>query len=88
MAYDIVHTILDLVIFLFFKLSKKQSTMDEMEIHVHRWCFRTTTQLHSKGMIYSQTGYTRYIPGIYHIYTTHIPCKTHLLELRLHFQKA
>ena len=33
------------------------------------WHFRTTTQLHSKGMIYCRTGYTRYIPGIYQVYT-------------------
>ena len=39
------------------------------------WSFRTTTRLHSKGMIYCQTGYTRYISGIYHVYTMHIPCE-------------
>ncbi len=40
--------------------------------------FRTTTGQHSKGMIYCQTGYTRYIHGIYHVYTAHIPCDGHL----------
>jgi hypothetical protein len=42
------------------------------------WRFRTTTRSHSKGMIYCQTGYTRYIYGIYHVYAMHIPCDGHL----------
>ncbi len=33
--------------------------------------------MHSKGMIYCQTGYARYIPGICHVYTMHIPCEGH-----------
>jgi hypothetical protein len=43
------------------------------------WRFRITTWLHWKGMIYCQTGYTRYIPGICHVYTMHIPCEGHFL---------
>ncbi len=45
------------------KLSKNQSMLDELEIHLYAaWRFRTTTRLHSKGMINCQTGYTRYTP--------------------------
>jgi hypothetical protein len=29
-------------------------------------------------MIYCQTGHTRYIPCIYHVYAMHIPCEGHL----------
>jgi hypothetical protein len=32
-------------------------------------------------MIYCQTGYTRYIPGIYQVYTMHILCEGHLRAL-------
>jgi hypothetical protein len=32
-------------------------------------------------MIYCRTRYTRDIPGIYHVYTRHIPCEGHLLAL-------
>ncbi len=70
MVYD-VH-ILGLVIFKFCKLSKKQSMLDEFEIHVCSMVSQDNTQLHSKGMIYSQIRYTRYIPGIYQVYTRYI----------------
>ncbi len=44
------------------------------------WRFRTTTGSHSKGMIYYQTGYTRYNPCIYHVYTMHMPCEGSFLS--------
>ncbi len=52
-------------IFDFCKLSNKQSMLEEREIDVCSMAFQDN---------YCQTGYSRYIPGIYHVYSMHIPC--------------
>jgi hypothetical protein len=71
MAYDI--HILYLVIFKFCKLSKQQSMLDELEIHVHSMEFQDNNLITLKrhdllsDRIYQV--YTRYIPGMYYTYT-------------------
>ncbi len=73
MVYDI--HILGLVIFKFCKLSKKQSMLDELEIHVHSMAFQDSYSITLKrhdllsDMIYQV--YTMYIPSM-----VASPCKT------------
>ncbi len=76
MVYDI--HILGLVIFKFSKLSKQQSMLDELEIHVRSMACQENYLIALKkhdlmsDRIYHV--YTRYIPGIYYTYT----CSGHL----------
>jgi hypothetical protein len=70
------------VIFKICKLSKQQSMLDGLEIHVSSIEFQDNYWVALKkhdlmsDRIYQV--YTRYIPGIYHVYTIHIPCEGHL----------
>ena len=59
----------------FCKLSKKQSMLDELEIYVCSMAFQDNYSIALKMHDLLSSGYTRYIPGIYHVYTMHIPCE-------------
>jgi hypothetical protein len=71
MVYNIY--ILGLVIFKFCKLSKKQSMLDELEIHVQSMAFQDNYTITNKrhdllsGRIYKV--YSRYMTSIYYSYT-------------------
>jgi hypothetical protein len=71
MVYDI--HILGLVIFKFCKLSKKQSMLDELGIHVCSMAFQDnyliTLKRHYLLSDRIHQVYIRYIPGIYYTYT-------------------
>ncbi len=66
MVYDI--HVLGLVIFKFCKLSKKQSMLDELEIHVHNMAFQDNYFIALKR-------HDLLSERIYQVYTRYIPCK-------------
>ncbi len=75
----------ELVLFKFCQLSKKQWMLEEVEMHVH-------TSGHKHNRTQKSCFTTRQdIPGIYQVYTMHIPCKSHMqafLVAHLHLEAS